>query len=101
MAGRKKKLRYSEETLWFPEYYIGWIGSGNCDQETSSKHGIKSPILLTSPAIQVHIFSEGLQKFEKKNPQFGLILLRNVPKKCRNLMVAHCFHKTQQFPSST
>ena len=33
-----------EETPWFPEYYIGWIGIGNCDQETSSKHGIKSPI---------------------------------------------------------
>ena len=36
MAGQKKKLRYSEETPWFPEYYIGWIGIGNCDQETSN-----------------------------------------------------------------
>ena len=36
MAGRKKKLRYSEETPRFPKYYIGWIGIGNCDQETSN-----------------------------------------------------------------
>ena len=36
MAGQKKKLRYSEETPWFPEYYIGWIRMGNCDQETSN-----------------------------------------------------------------
>ena len=35
MAGRKEKLRYSEETLWFPNYYIGWIGIGNCGQKTS------------------------------------------------------------------
>ena len=25
-----------EETPWFPEYYIGWTGIGNCDQETSN-----------------------------------------------------------------
>ena len=36
MAGQKKKLRYSEETPWFPEYYIGWIGISNCGQKTSS-----------------------------------------------------------------
>ena len=36
MAGQKKKLRYTEWTLKFPEYYIGWIGIGNCDQETSN-----------------------------------------------------------------
>ena len=35
MTGQKKKLRYSEET---PEYYIGWIGIGNCDQKTSNKY---------------------------------------------------------------
>ena len=35
MAGQKKKTRYSEETLWFPNYYIGWIGIGNCGQKTS------------------------------------------------------------------
>ena len=38
MAGQKKKLRYSEETPWFPEYYISWIGIGNCDQETSTRY---------------------------------------------------------------
>ena len=38
MAGQKKKLRYSEETPWFPEYYIGWIGIGNCGQKTSNVH---------------------------------------------------------------
>ena len=36
MTGQKKKLRYSEETPWFSEYYIGWIGIGNCGQETST-----------------------------------------------------------------
>ena len=36
MAGRKKKLRYSEETPWFPKDYIGWIGIGNCGQKTSN-----------------------------------------------------------------
>ena len=35
MAGRKQKLKYLEETLWFPEYNIGWIGIGNCGQKTS------------------------------------------------------------------
>ena len=40
MAGQKKKLRYSEETPWFPEYYIGWIGIGNCVQKTSTKYEI-------------------------------------------------------------
>ena len=35
MAGQKKKLRYSEETPGFPEYYNGWIEIGYCDQETS------------------------------------------------------------------
>ena len=38
MARQKKKLRYSEETPWFPEYYIGWIGIGNCGQKTSNAH---------------------------------------------------------------
>ena len=37
MAGRKKKLKCSEETPWFPEYF-GWIGIGNCDQETSNNY---------------------------------------------------------------
>ena len=36
MAGQKKKLRYSEETPWFPEYFIGWIEIGNCGQKTSN-----------------------------------------------------------------
>ena len=36
MAGRKKKLRYSEEIPWFPEYYIASIGIVNCDQKTSN-----------------------------------------------------------------
>ena len=36
MAERKKKPRYSEETTWFPECYIGWIGIGNCGQKTSN-----------------------------------------------------------------
>ena len=31
----KKKLRYSEETQWFPEYFIALIEIGNFDQETS------------------------------------------------------------------
>ena len=35
MPGQKKNLRYSEETLGFPEYYIGWIGIGNYGQKTS------------------------------------------------------------------
>ena len=38
MAGQKKKLRYSEETLRFPEYYIGWIGIYNNGQKTTSKY---------------------------------------------------------------
>ena len=38
MGGLKKKLKYSEETKWFPKYYIGWIGIGNCDQETSNMY---------------------------------------------------------------
>ena len=32
-AGQKKNLK---ETPWFPQYYIGWIGIGNCDQKTSN-----------------------------------------------------------------
>ena len=38
MAGPKIKLRYSEETPWFPKYYIDWIEIGNYDQETSNKY---------------------------------------------------------------
>ena len=38
MAGQKKKLRCSEETPGFPEYYIGWIGIDNCGQKTSSMY---------------------------------------------------------------
>ena len=36
MATQKKKVRYSEESLWFLEYYIGWIGIGigYCGQKT-------------------------------------------------------------------
>ena len=41
MAGQKKKLRYLEETPWFPKYHIGWIGIGNSDQDTSSKFLLK------------------------------------------------------------
>ena len=41
MAGQKKKQRYSEETLWFPEYYIGWIEICNCGQKTSNEDVIK------------------------------------------------------------
>ena len=33
---QKKKLRYSKESPWFPEYYIGKIGKSNCDQEKSN-----------------------------------------------------------------
>ena len=40
MARQKKKLRYSEETLWFPKYYIGWIRLDNCGQKTSTLHWI-------------------------------------------------------------
>ena len=36
MAGQKKKLRYSKETPWFPEYYIGWIELRNCGHKTSN-----------------------------------------------------------------
>ena len=36
MAWQKKNPRYSEETPWFPEYCIGWIGIGNCGQKTST-----------------------------------------------------------------
>ena len=35
MAGQKKKLRYTEQTPWFPKYYIASIGIGNCVQKTS------------------------------------------------------------------
>ena len=41
MTGQKKKQRYSEETPWFPEYYIGWIEICNCDQKTSNEDGAK------------------------------------------------------------
>ena len=34
----KKEVRYSEETPWFPEYYIEWIGISNYGQKTSSKY---------------------------------------------------------------
>ena len=36
MAGQKEKPGYSEETPWFPEYYIGWIGISNSGQKISS-----------------------------------------------------------------
>ena len=36
MAGRKKKLRYSEETPWFPE--SGWIRFGNRGHDTSTTY---------------------------------------------------------------
>ena len=39
---KKKKLRYSKETQWFPEYDIGWIGIGNCGQKTSTKYLLSS-----------------------------------------------------------
>jgi hypothetical protein len=38
MAGWKKKLRYSSESPWFPKYYIGWMGIGNCSHETSNTY---------------------------------------------------------------
>ena len=40
MAGQKKRVGYSSESQWFPEYYIGGIRIGNCGQEISnmSKH---------------------------------------------------------------
>ena len=38
MTEHKKKLRYAEETPWFPEYYIGWIGIGNCGQKISNHY---------------------------------------------------------------
>ena len=46
MAGQEKKLRYSEETPWFPKYYIGLIGIGKCGQKTS-KFVIQSRHLVT------------------------------------------------------
>ena len=42
MAGWKKKLAYLEETPWFPKYYIGRIGIGNCDQETSNIGNVRN-----------------------------------------------------------
>ena len=68
MAGQKKKLSYSEETLWFPEYYIGWIGIGNCDQETSSTEGIAKRSIPTSCKITGEFCSE--------NMTFCLLILR-------------------------
>ena len=38
MAGQKKKPRYSSESPWFPEYYIGWMGISNCSHETSTTY---------------------------------------------------------------
>ena len=38
MAGQKMKLRYSAESPWFPEKYIGWIMYGNRHHNTSTIH---------------------------------------------------------------
>ena len=48
---QKKKLRYSEETPWFPEYYIGWIGIGNCVQKTSTKYVLYNIVAAKSLAF--------------------------------------------------
>ena len=46
MTGQKKKKpRYSSESPWFPEYYIGWIGIGNCGQKTSNMEPVCKFIL--------------------------------------------------------
>ena len=54
-----------KEASWFPEYYIGWIGIGNCGQKTllytdhdHVSHG--SPICSTN-LIQIGT------KFQKRN----------------------------------
>ena len=59
MIGQKKKLRYSEQTPWFPQYYIGWIGIGNCDQETSSiyQRAYVTGSLLSLVCLAVIVFS--------------------------------------------
>ena len=46
MAGPEKKLIYLEGTPWFPDYYIGWIGIGNWDQETSN---VQEPSNMIQP----------------------------------------------------
>ena len=48
MAGQKR-LRYSEAP-WFPKYYIGWIGIGNCDQKTSTANVPKLHISFREPS---------------------------------------------------
>ena len=52
MAGQKKKLRYSKETPWLSEFYLGLIGIRNCDQKTSTCMYMKwlwfSPFALAS-----------------------------------------------------
>ena len=52
VAGQKKKPRYSVETPWFPEYYIGWIGICNCGQKTSIAYVVEYKCLRwTNPPI--------------------------------------------------
>ena len=64
MAGQKKNLRYSD----IPEYFIGWIGIGNCGQKTSSTEGIAKRSIPTSCKI--------IGEFCSENMTFCLLILR-------------------------
>jgi hypothetical protein len=54
MAWQKKKPRYSSESPWFPEYYIGWIGIGNCGQKTSTSYYYVSKLWKEANPIITH-----------------------------------------------
>ena len=74
MAGQKKKnLRYSEETPWFPEYYIDWIGIGNCGQKTSI---MLVGYLLRPHSVWIAVVNRGLDvTLDFLKEQLTLILL--------------------------
>ena len=85
MAGQKKKLRYSEETLRFPKYYIGWIGIGNCGQKTSTNlayelwwnvnsqtvtlcHNISDTSLCLERRVVIYVISQQRETCQDKLP---------------------------------
>ena len=56
MAGRKMKLRYSEETSFSPKQYIGWIRFGNRRHNTSNMHYILIKIAIFGIHFESLIF---------------------------------------------
>ena len=54
----KKEVKIFRRNSVIPEYYIGWIGIGNCGQKTSSRYTVQGLYLYNAIDVEVRYLQD-------------------------------------------